>query len=236
MKTVAVIQARLGSERLPRKVITDICGHTLLSLSVARLKKVKGLGSIWIATGPRDMNREIEAALPAGVLMHYGSEEDVLSRFISVINEERCDYVFRVNGDNPFPDFTRMERFMEIAAKTPCDYITVEGLPLGLRTELVRAESLRTLSMSADTRQREHITVAFRDNINAYHVISERESLVGADSVRLTVDEEADLQMLRALLARYPDAIDMEVSRIVRLMAASPDLLCINKRVAQRAV
>lgn len=236
MKVIAIIQARLSSQRLPRKVLRDIRGHCLLSLLVARLKKVDGLGSIWLATGPREMNADIEMILPAGVSIFYGSEDDVLSRFVSVIDIEACEYVFRVNGDNPFPDFTRMARFIDIAASKYYDYLTVEGMPVGLSTELVRAECLRTLLATADKRQREHITLALRENETHYRVLKERVRWESVESVRFTIDEERDLRMLEALLTRHPGAIDMEVGQLIRLLVSSPDLSGINRDVAQKKV
>src|SRR5262245_53254590 len=104
MKTIGIIQARLGSSRLPGKILCPLAGRPLLEVLVKRLATAR-LDEWWLAT-TTDPVDELTAdwGEALGLRVWRGSVDDVLSRFTAIIESSRPDWVFRVTADNPFTD------------------------------------------------------------------------------------------------------------------------------------
>ena len=103
MRIVAIVQARMGSSRLPQKVMADLCGHPALWHIHDRLRHSRQVDDFVIATSGRPENKEIEAfAKRNGIHVFCGSEENVLERFYLAAKGADADVVIRLTGDNVF--------------------------------------------------------------------------------------------------------------------------------------
>ncbi len=103
MKSVAIIQARVSSTRLPEKALKDLCGHPLIFHVIERAKKIRGIDQVILATGNRPENQPlVEIAESMGISHFTGSENDVLGRFWESVKNINCDYIIIITGDNPF--------------------------------------------------------------------------------------------------------------------------------------
>src|SRR5436853_2653942 len=135
-RTVAIIQARMGSSRLPGKVMMKIGGRPLLVYLVERISKARTLDSIVVATttNPRD-NVIIEECERRGIPNFRGSEEDVLSRYVSAARACEADIIVRVTADNPFTDPNSINRVVDAIGSNGAGYAIAENLPVGTTGE-----------------------------------------------------------------------------------------------------
>ncbi|HSV56992.1 MAG TPA: NTP transferase domain-containing protein, partial [Magnetospirillaceae bacterium] len=155
--TGLVIQARLGSTRLPRKALLPIGSVTLLESCLLRLARVPADLRI-LATEPRSREELAPLALALGYEVFVGSEEDVLARFCGAIREYGLERIVRATGDNPFVSPEAAVALLADPETASSDYACHEGLPLGFGVEAVRAAALLTAEAeSRDPYEREHV-------------------------------------------------------------------------------
>src|SRR5438128_6101801 len=135
-RTVAIIQARMGSSRLPGKVMMKIGGRPLLVYLVERISKARTLDAIVVATttNPRD-NVIIEECERRGIPNFRGSEIDVLSRYVSAARAYEADIIVRVTADNPFTDPNSINRVVDAIGSNGAGYAIEENLPVGTTGE-----------------------------------------------------------------------------------------------------
>jgi spore coat polysaccharide biosynthesis protein SpsF (cytidylyltransferase family) len=165
--TIGIIQARMGSERLPGKILAPLAGRPVLGLLVDRIRRAR-VDEWWLATSSDPADDVTEAwGFELGLRVFRGHPTDVLSRFVAIGEEARVDWMIRVTADNPFLDAPVVDRLIEARdhdddAKQ-ADAIRLEGglpisydsdptrcanagrsprLPIGYGVELVRRRAL----------------------------------------------------------------------------------------------
>ncbi|HEY2382960.1 MAG TPA: glycosyltransferase family protein [Terriglobia bacterium] len=160
-RTVAIIQARMGSTRLPGKVMMKIAGRPLLVYLVERISRSRTLDAIVVATttNPRD-NVIIEECERRGIPNFRGAESDVLGRYVSAARACEADIVVRVTADNPFTDPDSIDRVVDTLKGGNVDYAIENHLPVGVRGEALTWEALSFMDSVANTPLwREHVTL-----------------------------------------------------------------------------
>lgn len=207
-RTVAVIQARTGSNRLPGKVLKTIEGETsLLAFQCRRLREIPGVDELVVATTENPEDDAVVALAEAeGVRVFRGSEHDVLSRFLKVADATLATTLVRITSDSPFRDPDVIARCVAEHREHGAEYTRpADGhLPKGLRAEVVETAVLRQIAEDAATtpRDREHVTVRIREHTGAYrvHTVAFPPDLHHPE-VDLSVDTPADLAAARSVLA-----------------------------------
>lgn len=233
---IGIIQVRLNSSRLPGKALLPLSGKPLLYWVLKRLSLVSELDRIIVATGPREINQKLEpVAKDMGADVIFGDERDVLSRFIIAIERYHPKYIVRVNGDNPFLDYQRLQRHLRIALESCYDYVSVDGVPTGLKTEIVSAGLLRKIHDKCDAEEREHVTLAIRRHPEKYRIWIEKQSEM-PQNLRMTIDEQADYLMMKELLQLYPNLLKRPSSEVVKILLGYPHLVAINQHIEQRTI
>jgi spore coat polysaccharide biosynthesis protein SpsF len=165
-RTVAIIQARMGSTRLPGKVMMKIAGRPLLVYLVERISKARTLDAILVATttNPRD-NVIIEECERRGIPNFRGCESDVLGRYVSAARACKADIVVRVTADNPFTDPDSIDRVVDTIALKGAEYAIEENLPVGTTGEAITWNALSFIDSIAHTEPcREHVTLYAKQN------------------------------------------------------------------------
>lgn len=161
MRTVGVIQARMGSSRFPGKALATLAGKPALYWVIARAKMAASLDDVIVATSTEERDAAIAGlAVSAGVRCIRGSEEDVLARFIRVLELDPCDVVVRLTGDCPLIDPSVIDRVRYQFVPGQTDYVSLSGsFPNGLDTEVVSRDALLKAHRECrDLRQRGHVT------------------------------------------------------------------------------
>jgi spore coat polysaccharide biosynthesis protein SpsF len=213
-----VLQARMGSSRLPGKVLAPLGDRSLLAQCIERLVAAR-VGEVLVATTTRPEDEAVVAeANAAGVAVVRGPVEDVLGRFIGALDGWTGPYVVRATADNPFVDFdgpARLLRLLDAGA----DYAIEEGLPVGAAVEAMRVEVLREAGeLAATPYEREHVTPFIRQSVDRFAVCSAPAPFeLRRPSLRLTVDTRHDLQFVRSLVEQADDAALLPLGQVIAL-------------------
>jgi spore coat polysaccharide biosynthesis protein SpsF (cytidylyltransferase family) len=238
-RIVAIIQARIRSERLPGKVLYELGGMPLIALLIERVRRVKGLDGIVLATGDGPENDALATIAGAlGVGVFRGPEQDVLARYAGAARDSGADVVVRLTGDCPLADPEVIGRVLAVRAQEDLDYCTnvfPPSWPDGLDVSVFTRETLERADAEARLpSEREHVvpwmwshsTLQGAAHLRAANVPSD----VDLSASRWTVDTAADYLMLRALAkALGYDRLVMAGWREIRdVLHANPGIVAIN--------
>ena len=201
-----IIQARMGSTRLPGKILKPFYGgKTLLETLLDNLHKVNDIKVI-VATSVNKNNDQLESFLrERNELVYRGSENDVLDRFIKAAEENNVDGIVRICSDNPFMDWQGVAKLVEKAKSSDADYIgfRINEKPsilthFGFWGEYVTLNALKRVYSTTDlgTPAHEHVTFHVYKHPEEYKCewIAGPDFLEGRDDIRLTIDTPDDLQ------------------------------------------
>lgn len=238
LRSVAIIQARMGSTRLPGKVLMDLEGQTVLSRVVRRLSRAKLITETTIATTnlPGDEAIAVEAKR-LGVRCFRGSEQDVLARYAGAAEEFAADIVVRVTSDCPLIDAGVVDQVLHEFQRAEADfaYNDVEhSFARGLDAEAFSRQALNTAAQVAHAQyQREHVTPLFYERPDMF-----KTAIVHAERnfshYRWTLDTPEDLNLIRAIYRYFAGGDDFRWHDVVALMEQAPELARINAHVAQK--
>jgi spore coat polysaccharide biosynthesis protein SpsF len=220
-----VLQARMGSTRLPGKVLAALAGRSVLAHCVERLVAA-GVGPVVVATSA-DGQDDVVAGESArlGVSCVRGPLTDVLARFVLAADGWKGSFVVRATADNPAVDVGAPSRVLGPLA-AGADYVVEVGLPVGAAVEGLRTEALRLAHRDAvDEYDREHVTPFIRTRPARFRVepIAAPSGLRRPD-LRLTVDTPADLAFVRQVF---------DAAGATRRLAPLADLIAAADRVAR---
>jgi spore coat polysaccharide biosynthesis protein SpsF len=204
MIVAVVTQARVGSSRLPSKVLKKIGENTLLEIHLSNAKKSKLSTHFIVATTvePNAFLIEEKASLE-GWDCYRGSMDDVLSRFYESSKEIRPDYIVRITSDCPLVQPKIIDELIELAINNKFEYAsTSENFPDGVDSEIFTWEMLELANSNALLKsEREHVTPWIRKN--AGHKGELEPETNEFKDVRLTVDEIDDFKCLDFLIERF---------------------------------
>jgi glutamate-1-semialdehyde aminotransferase/spore coat polysaccharide biosynthesis protein SpsF (cytidylyltransferase family)/predicted dehydrogenase len=232
---VAIVQARMGSSRLPGKSLAEIEGHPMLWHVVRRVKRACKVDRVVVATStaPADdaiakMCREI------GVPCHRGSETDVLDRFYHAARAEKAAQVVRITADCPLIDPGVIDRVVQRFQRGDLDYASnamVRTYPDGLDTEIFSFAALeRAWHEAAKTSEREHVTPYLRsDKFRTANVESDSTSMF--QHYRWTVDEAQDLEFIRSVYRALGAKENFGMKDVLDLIERNPGLEKMNSEI-----
>jgi spore coat polysaccharide biosynthesis protein SpsF len=220
----AVLQARLGSTRLPAKVLLPLGGTTLIEQAMIRLS-LAPVGARVLATDEGSARALAPLAERRGFELLVGPEDDVLARYCMAVRRFEPDLVMRATGDNPLVSYELAALLVERRAGAPSDYAGFLGMPTGMGVELVASEALlRAEAEAREPREREHVCPYLYGHPELFRVDRPAAPAeYGLPGASLTVDTRADYEaVLRLYGALYGgDPIpDAAILRYLREAAA----------------
>ena len=244
MTTVALIQARMSSSRLPGKVLLPLGGETVLGCVVGRLRLARKLDAIAIATSTEASDTVVsDAARTLGVACYRGALNDVLGRFAIAAQQCGADTVVRITADCPLIDPQVVDAMVQqfddaAAAGAPCDYVSnslQRTFPRGLDAEVLRRDVLlHAAAQAKEPFEREHVTPYVYRPGGEFRICHHR---AGRDLSfhRWTLDTPEDYRFLVLLFellgSRWQQAGYEEVAD---LLAQHPEIMRINCDVQQK--
>ncbi|HLH31508.1 MAG TPA: glycosyltransferase family protein [Terriglobia bacterium] len=218
-RTVAIVQARMGSTRLPGKVMMKIGGRPLLVYLVERISRSRTLDSIIVATttNPRD-NVIIEECERRGIPNFRGSETDVLGRYVSAARACDADIIVRVTADNPFTDPDSIDRTVDALTTGSADYAIENHLPVGLTGEALTWEALSFIDSVAHTGPwREHVTLYAKENPQALScAFLEAKAAYNRPDLSFTVDTLDEYLHVRET-AEHFSTVDFDLKNLIQI-------------------
>ena len=242
MRPVAVIQARMGSTRLPGKVLRPILGKPMLWHIVRRLKCAQGLLDAVVATSDQPGDEPIRGFCRENAIPCFaGSERDVLDRFYRAAKRFGGDPLIRITGDCPFVDPVLVGKLLEryrgggydhVAVATGAGALFLKGgrYPDGLDAECFSFSSLeRAWREATEESDREHVTPYIWRNKSLFrcgHLTSERDY----SDLRWTVDNEEDFGPVERIYeALYSEERPFSMNDILAYLSGHPELSSANR-------
>lgn len=234
MKIVAIVQARMGSTRLPNKVMMPIGGIPMIELLLKRLAQSRLLNQIVLATSVDKRNSPLVAHIQRlGFVCIQGSEKDVLERYLQAAHQAQADVIVRITGDCPLIDPVLVDEAIEIFKSSSVDYLS-NGVPAtfpdGLDIEVFTLKALeRAGNESSEEFDREHVTPYLRRNGYFKTVaLTHSEDLSG---LRWTVDELADFDVVSKVFMHFSPNIYFRWQEILELQRKQPEIFFANQSI-----
>lgn len=240
MKIVAIVQARMGSTRLPGKALKDIHGRTMLARVVRRVKRSKLIDEIVVATTTEpDDEFIVEECKLLGVSYFRGSEQDVLDRYYVTAKYFFADSVVRITSDCPLIDPDIIDKVIQAFLKECPDYAgntLISKYPRGLDVEVFSMQTLeKTWREASQDYQHIHVTPYIYQNPGLFRLYS-----VAGDEdyshYRWTVDTQEDLDLIRAIYQRIDRDDEFSWKDVLKLLKKEPDLTEINRHIHQKSL
>jgi spore coat polysaccharide biosynthesis protein SpsF len=243
LKVVGILQARMGSSRLPGKVLMQAAGMPLIWHMVNRVRRASRLDELWLATSVDPANDPLADEMDsAGIPVFRGSEDDVLSRFSAVAEKTGADWIVRLTGDCPLHDPEIIDAVTSYAvAHADCfDYVSnclQPTYPDGLDVEVFTQDALSRAAREATTSlQREHVTPfihRYHDGPGPFrvgHFVGPRDF----SHLRWTVDEPEDYQVVKEIFeALYPVNPEFGWLDVLDLVTRRPELIVGNSKIVR---
>ena len=231
--TAAIIQARMGSTRLPGKVMMDLAGRTVLSHVLERCRAIEGVDMVCCAV-PEDVASDpvAEEAAVCGVEVFRGSETDVLDRYHKAALAMKADVVLRITSDCPMIDPAVAAHILQLREDENADYACNNlppSWPHGLDCEAMTFDWLdRAAREATKPPEREHVTPFIRNHPDARKVNLPGPGN-GAENHRWTLDTPDDMDFMTALFERLPQGPGgWDYRKPLAIVEADPELAAIN--------
>jgi len=234
MRVVALIQARMGSTRLPGKVLLPILGVPMIEILLARLSHSKEIDEIIVASSIDPQNNKLQSVVEnLGYKCTRGSEKNVLGRFYESAKANRADVVVRITGDCPLVDPELVDQCIQGFKDAEVDYFSnVDPVtyPDGLDIEVMSFESIERANNETNSSfDKEHVTLYIRNSDSFL-----RDSIKNTQdlsNLRWTVDEPEDLVVINNIFKHFEPNIHFNWLQVHQLQTSQNELFKINQHV-----
>jgi len=234
MSTIAIVQARMRSTRLPRKVMLPVLNKSLIQILLHRLSRSLLIDKIIVATGdPLSNSPIIDAVQKLGYICEEGSEDDVLDRYYKVAEKYQAKTVVRITADCPLIDHRVVDQVIELFNSSSADYCaTAPTFADGLDVEVFSFQALEKAWLKALSKQeREHVTVYIRNS--GLLKLKFLECPVDISQCRWTVDEPEDYQVVKQVFEYFAPRLDFSWQEIWQLQQQRPEIFSINQHIGR---
>lgn len=239
---VAIIQARMGSSRLPGKVLKDIGGVPMLARVVVRARRARSLGRVVVAT-TTDPGDDLLAAYcrKQGFPVFRGDPYDVLDRYYQAARRFDAEIIVRLTADCPVIDPREIDRTVSAFLDAKVDFAANRlpppwhrTTPIGMDTEVVTFRALARAWREAEAKyEREHVMPYFYEEAGRFNIL-----LVDHDpdlgDLRLTVDTPEDLELVRKVFDRFGNTDEFSMAEMAALLENHPELRQLNAAVTHK--
>lgn len=240
MKTVAIVQARMTSTRLPGKVLADLVGAPMLERELARVRNAKTIDEVVVATTTNTTDEPVAslcARLDVGCFR--GSEDDVLGRYLGAAAEANADVIVRITADCPLIDPDIIDGVVRALCDEGTDYasnVLTRTYPRGLDVEALTRTALERCGALASSRPaREHVTWVIHSEAPEKFTRASVVAKANAADLRWTVDTPEDLAMVRRVYEGLGLAErSIAYPEILAWVRAHPEVVAINASVEQK--
>ena len=232
-KTIAIIQARMGSTRLPGKVMRQVLGTSLIQTLIQRLRLAKSIDLIVLATSTEPVNDPLESLVSGmGIPVYRGSETDVLDRYYQTAKIYQAQTVIRITGDCPLIDPVLIDQVVTEFKNQKVDYLATASdcFPDGLDTEVFTFSALDEAQQKATSaHDREHVTPYLKSD--PHFKKGEYREGGNHSNHRWTVDEPEDFEVIRNILKHFAPRNDFSWHEVLDLFNNSPQLFDANRKI-----
>ena len=234
MNVIALVQARMGSTRLPNKVMKLICGTPMIELLLSRLSQAKEVDQIIVATSVDELNQSlVKHVRKLGYACEQGSENDVLDRYVQAARAHQADVVVRITGDCPLVDPELVDECIRRYKIAGVDYfsnINPPTYPDGLDIEVCSFKALEQANQDTSRSfDREHVTPFIRES-GRFNIASMQHSQ-DLSALRWTVDEPADFAVIERIFQHFHPRTDFTWIEVLNLQHQQPAIFINNQHI-----
>lgn len=236
MKIIAIVQARMGSTRLPNKVMKEVVGLPMIEVLLKRLSKAKKIDQIVVATSIDPQNMPLVRHVRSlGYACVQGSENDVLDRYLISAEAHSADVVVRITGDCPLVDPQLVDSVISSFEEDMVDYLSNTSpatYPDGLDIEVFTFSALkRAKEESVSAFDHEHVTPYIRNNDSFSKIAFKSEE--DLSNLRWTVDEPEDFQVITNIFEHFSPDIYFNWKQVLELQFQKPELFEKNQNITR---
>lgn len=238
MKATAIVQARMGSTRLPGKILMDIQGKPVLRHVVDRAKTCAGVDRVIVATTHQPSDRPVvQFCEESGIDCFQGSEDDVLDRYFQAAKKFDAGTIVRITADCPLLDPAIADRLISLHFSQKADYTSNTlhpTFPDGLDAEVFSFEILeKTWTLASLKSDREHVTPYIKNRPSDFQ-ICELKNDTDLSAKRWTLDYPQDLDFIKILFSNlYPINPLFGMKEALAFLNAHPEVEQINRGIAR---
>ena len=236
MKALGIIQARMGSTRLPGKVLATIVGKPMVWHVVQRTRRAKALDQVMVVTSEDSEDDALaEFCNESAIDCFRGRNEDVLDRYYQAARQFSDATIVRITADCPLVDSDLIDKVVRTFWDGSYDYVSnifPRTYPDGLDVEVFSLRALERAWLEAVMPyDREHVTPYVREHPKLFQIgnVQHRENL---SNMRWTVDHPEDIQFVRAVYD-HMKIIDFGLAEVLDLLKEHPELMQINSGIEQ---
>jgi spore coat polysaccharide biosynthesis protein SpsF len=239
---VAIIQARMGSSRLPGKVLEDIGGKPMLDRVIVRARRSQWVGQVILATTTDPSDDPVASYCRSkGFPCYRGDPYDVLDRYYQAACEYHAKFIVRLTGDCPLIDPAEIDRTIQAFFQAKVDFAANRlpppwrrTTPIGMDTEIVKFAALeRAWHEAQEKYAREHVMPHFYEQAGRFNtLLVDHKPDLG--HLRLTVDTPEDLALVREIYRNFGNTDDFSLQDILELLNRFPELIKINADVRHK--
>ncbi|WP_025678686.1 cytidylyltransferase domain-containing protein [Paenibacillus massiliensis] len=239
MKTIVVIQARMGSTRLPGKILMPLGDHDNLYYVTARCKRIPGVDEVIVATSRLAQDDAVQQWCDKHqIVCSRGSEEDVLSRFMEAAKPYQPVFVVRVTADCPFVDIEMAQDMIRLIQEKGVDIVDLSAaLPRGLAVEVLSYSVLQYMDEHGqEPRHREHVTYyayEYKEQFKRAAYLPPANRLY--PQLRITLDTAEDYALISAIAQHFNDPY-VSSEEVIQYLLEHPELASLNAHVEQKPV
>ena len=239
-----IIEARMNSSRLPGKVLKKINNVPILYFMINRLKLIKNIDNIIIATTKSKKDDGIcNLAVKNNIDFYRGSENNVMQRVIKAAEFYNLKHIVEITGDDPLVDpkissFVVSKYIKNNKYNTVCANDFYSQVPLGFYTRVFSLKTLKKVYKNSSLFNKEHVESYFYQNSYKFNFVHTHISLKDKKNhdVRLTLDTKEDFLLIKHVINNFKKRIDFSFYEIIEFLNKNPHLKKINKKINQNAI
>ena len=243
LNIVAIIQARMGSTRLPGKIMKEILGKPVILWDLDRVSLSKLIDEIVVAIPYGKENDVIVDTITEyndKIITTRGSEDDVLDRYYQTAVKTDADVVVRITSDCPLIDPAVIDNVIEQFLDNDCDYCSnslIRTYPRGLDTEVFSFKALqKAWNETAKDYEREHVTPYIIENPDKFKLLNVAND-IDLSHLRWTLDTKEDFEFIGVVYKRiYSKKKLFLIDDVLELLDREPELIDINKHIEQKVI
>jgi len=238
MKIVAIVQARMGSTRLPNKVMQPVrTGMPIIEVLLSRLSKSTEIDKIVLATSNQSVNQPlVDHVEKLGYSVFQGSENDVLDRYYQAAKSVQATEIVRITGDCPLIDPNLVDQVIELFHDEKADYASNTNPPTypdGLDVSICTFNALEKAWQQATTKfDREHVMPFIRRNSDMFRTVN-LTNQKDQSKERWTVDEPEDMKVVQNIFNHFVPDINFSWKEVIQLRNSKPQLFSKNQHLTR---
>lgn len=244
MKIICIVQARMGSERLPGKVMKDIMGKPMITYILDRLKRSRYVDEVILATSDKISEEPLVQYLTKRkYIVFRGDECNVLDRYAQAAKVYGGDVIIRVTGDCPLIDPVMLDHVITYYLSNEYDYVGVDtpnkNFIRGFDMEVFSKEALMkayelTKRLDTGCPEKEHVTYFIYKHPELFSIYHMKASKLLHKNYRLCVDTPEDLELIRRIYEYFEDPY-VTAKKVIAYLDENPAIAEINQEVIQRS-